>query len=189
MIQLIIGLANPGKEYVQTRHNAGVWFINALLSEFGASLQLEKKMKATLAKLQCYDHIVRFAVPTVYMNLSGETVQALINFYKFSPQQILVVHDEIDLPPGVARLKFAGGEGGHNGLRSIVSAIGSKNFHRLRIGVGHPGNSHQVADYVLKAPSIQQRQQIDQAIDDARSVMPMILNNQFEQAMQRLHTS
>src|SRR6478609_2405396 len=155
-IQLIVGLGNPGREYENTRHNAGAIFVAQLASAYRANWQDEKKFSGMTAQISVDNQPVRLLLPLTYMNRSGQSVGALANFYKIAPENILVVHDELDLQPGTARLKLGGGHGGHNGLRDIVSALGNQNtFARLRIGIGHPGNAKMVADYVLKkAPAI-----------------------------------
>jgi PTH1 family peptidyl-tRNA hydrolase len=188
MTQLIIGLANPGKTYESTRHNAGAWFIQKLISQAGAKLSLETKLKTQIAQISTGQHTFKIAIPTTYMNESGLAVAAILNFYKIPPEQLLVAHDEIDFSPGTTRLKFGGGEGGHNGLRSIVQHIGTKNFHRLRIGVGHPGNSHDVVNYVLNTPSKSEKIVIDESLEDALQVVPDILAGDFEKAMMKLHS-
>ena len=150
-IQLIVGLGNPGREYENTRHNAGAIFIAQLANTCRASWQEEKKFSGLTTQVNLNNQPVRLLLPLTYMNRSGQSVGAIANFYKIAPESILVVHDELDLAPGTARLKLGGGHGGHNGLRDIISALGNQNtFTRLRIGIGHPGNAKMVADYVLK---------------------------------------
>lgn len=140
-IKLIVGLANPGAEYAQTRHNAGAWFVDALAERNGQSLKEESKFYGYTARLNLAGNDVRLLVPTTFMNLSGKAVAALATFYRIQPDEILVAHDELDLPPGVAKLKLGGGNGGHNGLKDIQSKLGNNpNFYRLRIGIGHPGD-------------------------------------------------
>jgi peptidyl-tRNA hydrolase, PTH1 family len=188
-LELIIGLANPGREYEDTRHNAGAWFIDQLARQLNTKLKLETKLNAQIGQANINGRMIRLAIPTTYMNESGISVGAISHFYKVPVENILIAHDEIDLLPGTTRLKFAGGEGGHNGLRSIVQHLGSKNFYRLRIGVGHPGNSNQVANYVLKAPKKDEQQLIDESIVDALDVMPSALDDEIERAMKTLHTN
>jgi peptidyl-tRNA hydrolase, PTH1 family len=187
-ILLIVGLANPGPEYEHTRHNAGAWFVADLASENGVTLRQNNKFQGlhAVAKIQNFEcHLL---IPTNYMNNSGQAVQALANFYKIPPQAILIAHDEIDLPAGNVRLKFNGGHGGHNGLRDIISHLGSNEFYRLRIGVGHPGNSHMVVDYVLAPPKKSERVAIDEALRDAEGIVPFMLAGEFQKAMQYLHS-
>ncbi len=159
-IKLIVGLGNPGLDYQMTRHNAGFWFVDALAEKYGKSFCLEQKFQALLCRYQKNDIDCRLCKPQTYMNNSGLAVQAIIHFYKLSVENVLVVHDEIDLAAGIARLKQGGGHGGHNGLRDIINHIGSADFLRLRIGVGHPGSPDQVTPYVLARPSIADEQQI-----------------------------
>lgn len=188
-IELIVGLANPGRDYESTRHNAGAWFVEQLAKQLNVTLNLNTKLHAQLGQTNAAGRVVRLAIPTTYMNESGLSVGAMSRFYKIPAENILIAHDEIDLPPGAARLKFAGGEGGHNGLRSIVQHLGCQQFFRLRVGVGHPGNSNQVADYVLKAPKKNEQPLIDQSIVEALDVVPLILNGETEKAMTTLHTN
>jgi PTH1 family peptidyl-tRNA hydrolase len=186
MIQLIIGLANPGPEYVNTRHNAGAWFVDALLGN--TSLKLEAKLFCQMASLNLHGQPCRVMIPTTYMNESGKALLAVAQFYKIPPENILVVHDELDLPPGTARLKIGGGHGGHNGLRHIIQLLGTPHFHRLRIGIGHPGNAKDVVDYVLKKPRTDEKKAIDHAIIQALQVMPDVLQGKWQDAMKKLHT-
>lgn len=186
-IKLIIGLANPGPEYEATRHNAGAWFIEELAKKIDANFRIESKLKAQLAQVNLFGHNIKLAVPTGYMNLSGQPTAAILNFYKINPDECLIVHDEIDLDPGTARLKFSGGEGGHNGLRDISEKLGTKDYYRLRLGVGHPGNSKQVSNYVLKKPTVEERVDIDHSILNAIDVLPDVLDGELEKAMNTLH--
>jgi PTH1 family peptidyl-tRNA hydrolase len=187
-IQCIVGLGNPGAEYEKTRHNAGAWFVLDLAKKFHATLKHESKFKGFHAIAKIHDHECHLLIPTTFMNLSGQSVKALANFYKISPENILVAHDEIDVPAGDSRLKFDGGHGGHNGLRDIIDHFGTNKFHRLRIGVGHPGDSKLVHDYVLHAPKKNEREEIDFAIAAAEKVMPLVLSGEFQKAMNELHT-
>jgi PTH1 family peptidyl-tRNA hydrolase len=187
-IALIIGLANPGQRYHDTRHNAGSWFVENLLSAHHADLKSENKLLGASAQITLDGHALRLFIPSTYMNESGKAVQAVMQFYKIAADQVLVAYDDLDLPPGVARLKKGGGTGGHNGLRSIVEHIGTPEFHRLRIGIGHPGNSKLVSDYVLHAPALDDKIAITQAIDKATGVLPLVIAGEFEKAMTQLHT-
>ena len=187
-IQLIVGLANPGAEYEATRHNAGAWFIDALLAEYQQNLSLESKLKARLAKIHYPEQDCWIMVPTTFMNHSGQAVRAVANFYKIAAENILIVHDELDLPPGTIRLKVNGGHGGHNGLRDIMQQLGQRHFQRLRIGIGHPGQQHDVSNYVLHQPTMNDRNAIDTAIIRALHVMPDVIKGQLERAMKTLHT-
>ena len=187
-IQLIVGLGNPGEKYANTRHNAGAWFVEDLARSTPCTLRPEAKFHGKLAVTALSGHEYQLLIPTTYMNNSGQSVRALIKFHKLPPEAILVVHDEIDLPPGIARLKFDGGAGGHNGLKDIIDQLQTKQFHRLRIGVGHPGNSDDVADYVLNSPSKADRQLIGDALQRAQTVLPLILEGELQKAMQQLHS-
>jgi len=180
-IKLILGLANPGERYALTRHNAGEWFVNLLVPS--NAWKAESSLHARVAKKE-----VLFAIPTTYMNLSGQAAQALCHYYKIKPEEILIAHDEIDLPVGTIRLKQEGGHGGHNGLRDIIKHFLTQNFWRLRIGVGRPAQSSQVEHYVLNPPSKEERALIDAALIRAEEIVPFILQGQFQQAMQLLHT-
>lgn len=188
MVQLIVGLGNPGAEYEKTRHNAGAWFVTELANRCNANLRRETKFQGyhCLANLNGKDfHLL---IPTTYMNLSGQSVKAVASFYKITPEQILIAHDEIDLPAGEIRLKFDGGHGGHNGLRDIISHLNTNKFNRLRIGVGHPGESKLVHDYVLNPPKKAERELIDNALQDAERALPLMLSGEMQKAMQELHT-
>lgn len=188
-IQLIVGLGNPGREYENTRHNAGAIFIAQLASVYRASWQDAKKFHGMTAQITIDNQPVRLLLPLTYMNRSGQSVGAIANFYKIAPENILVAHDELDLQPGTTRLKLGGGHGGHNGLRDIVSALGNQNtFARLRIGIGHPGNSKMVADYVLKkAPSIEYNLMED-SITRALHAIPDVVAGNMDKAMLNLHS-
>lgn len=187
-IQLIVGLGNPGADYEATRHNAGAWFVEELARSANANLRHETKLHGLHATARLQGHDVHLLIPTTFMNLSGQAVGALANYYKIPAEAILVAHDEIDLPVGDIRLKFDGGHGGHNGLRDIIRHLNTNKFHRLRIGVGHPGNSKDVVDYVLKPPKKSEREQIDVALQDAERALPNLLGGHFQKAMQDLHT-
>lgn len=185
-IQLIVGLANPGPEYAATRHNAGAWFVESLLGS--TSLKLEPKLFCHMANTSLHGQPCRVMIPSTYMNESGKALLAVAQFYKIPVQNILVVHDDLDLPAGVARLKTSGGHGGHNGLRHIIQVFGTPDFHRLRIGIGHPGNAKAVVDYVLKKPMSDEKKAIDDAIIQALQVMPQVMNDRMQDAMKKLHT-
>ena len=188
-IKLIVGLANPGPEYEHTRHNAGAWFIHALADDHGVSLRPEKKFLGIVGTLKLGGSECRLLIPTTYMNLSGQAIGAMANYFKIQANEILVVHDELDLPPGSARLKKGGGTGGHNGLKDTVNHLHSKDFYRLRLGIGHPGKARDVVDYVLHRPSAQELERIETAIDAAYHVMPLVLRGEIDKAMQHLHTN
>lgn len=187
-IQLIVGLGNPGQQYANTRHNVGFWLAERLCAGARTSLQPENKFKGHVATIQSGEITCRVLLPMTYMNRSGEAVLAIAQFYKILPAEILVVHDELDLPVGSARLKFDGGHGGHNGLRDIDARLNTKAFYRLRLGIGHPGNKDDVTNYVLNRPSKSDEQMIVTAIDHALSVVPDILKGNIDKAMNVLHT-
>jgi len=187
-IDLVVGLGNPGPDYEHTRHNTGFWFVDALAQTLGASFRLVSRFHGHVAEVSFANHPGRLFKPATYMNRSGQAVAAISNYYKIAPENILVVHDEIDLPPGTLRLKQDGGDGGHNGLRDIISALdGNRAFMRLRIGVGHPGSGDEVVDYVLQRPSQHDGQIINSVIRDAIDVVPMIVAGEYERVMNQLH--
>jgi PTH1 family peptidyl-tRNA hydrolase len=185
---LIVGLANPGKEYEKTRHNAGAWLVEALANEANVNLRLDPKFHGFHAFTKLHGCPAHLLIPTTFMNRSGLSIQAVMGFYKLKPEQVLVAHDEIDLPAGVIRLKFDGGDGGHNGLKDTIRHLNSRQFYRLRIGVGRPAPGHDVADYVLNNPSKADRALIDDTIARAVNVMPLVLEGKMQAAMQALHT-
>ncbi len=188
-IQLIVGLGNPGREYAHTRHNAGANFVSLLGDEYHANWQEEKKFAGCTAQVLIGNHSVRLLLPSTYMNRSGQSVGALANFYKIAPETILVAHDELDLAPGVTRLKIGGGHGGHNGLRDIVSALGNQNsFARLRIGIGHPGNAKMVSDFVLKRAPIAEFELTADSMAQALRVLPEVVSGNMDKAMLQLHS-
>ena len=187
-IKLIVGLGNPGPKYSETRHNAGFWFVEDLASQYRARFLPEKKFHGEVARINVDGSNIWLLKPETYMNRSGLAVVSLASFYKIVPENILVAHDEIDLKAGTARLKSGGGHGGHNGLRDIISHLGTKDFQRLRIGVDHPGSKDMVVDYVLKRPDAKDRQAIEESINDALRVMPKIAAGDWEKAMHQLHT-
>ena len=187
-IALIVGLGNPGSEYERTRHNAGQWFVEALARAHGATLAPEAKYFGKVARLRIGGEDVRLLVPTTFMNRSGQATAALASFFKIAPEQMLVAHDELDLPPGTVRLKQGGGHGGHNGLRDIVACHGNNaDFLRLRIGIGRPPHKDQVTPWVLgKAPAAEQ-EKMDAAINAALAEVPLIVAGQAAKAMNRLN--
>lgn len=187
-IKLIIGLRNPGSAYEQTRHNAGSWLVNALAQRHNAFFKIDKKIQAEVASLELNQNQSTLVLPLTFMNLSGQPTRAISQFYRIHAEEILVVHDELDLPAGRIKLKTGGGHGGHNGLRDITAQLGSGEFHRLRIGIGHPGHRDLVHQYVLGKPSIHDRQQIFDAIDRGIAVMPLIISGDIARAMNQLNT-
>ncbi|KTD06053.1 peptidyl-tRNA hydrolase [Legionella gratiana] len=187
-IKLIIGLRNPGSAYEHTRHNAGGWLISALAQRHSIFFKLEKKMQAELVDLELNQHLCKLVLPTTFMNHSGQPTRLISQFYRIQPNEILIVHDELDLPAGRIKLKTGGGHGGHNGLRDIIAQLGSAEFHRMRIGIGHPGHKDLVHQFVLSKPSAQERQLIYDAIDRGIAAMPCIFSGDLAKAMNQLNT-
>jgi PTH1 family peptidyl-tRNA hydrolase len=187
-IQLIVGLGNPGTEYQATRHNAGFWFVDALARRCRQEFRGESRFSSDVARCLLDGRDCRLQKPQTFMNRSGLAVRSLMQFFRVPLEGILVAHDELDLPAGTVRLKTGGGHGGHNGLRDLISHLGSRDFHRLRIGIAHPGSKHQVVDYVLKPPGKDDRRLIEAALDSAADVMPLVLDGQLDKAMHRLHS-
>jgi len=184
-IKLIVGLGNPGDKFEATRHNAGFWFIDTIATQSNCKLTLDAKFFGVAGKLNQEAWLLK---PITFMNNSGKAVAALANYYKISPAEILVIHDELDLPAGTAKLKFGGGHGGHNGLKDIHAVLGTGDYWRLRLGIGHPGDKNEVINYVLKAPLKQEKDALDACIHEACSLVPLLLKGEFESAMQKLHT-
>lgn len=184
-ILCIVGLGNPGPSYSETRHNAGFWFVDALARQQGASFRAESKFHGEVCRLADGCWLIK---PDTFMNRSGQAVIALMNFYKIPLSQVLVAHDELDLPVGQARLKRDGGHGGHNGLRDIIQKAGGKDFLRLRLGIDHPGNKNQVSDYVLNRPPLADRISINAAVDAAVDLYPVISSGDLQKAMNQLHS-
>lgn len=187
-IKLIVGLANPGPQYQDTRHNAGGWFVEHLCHQSNTHLKPESKFKGLTAQIQTAHQSCRLLIPTTYMNLSGDAVLAFSKFYNILPEEILIAHDELDLPVGSIRLKLDGGHGGHNGLRDIFAKLGTRQCYRLRIGIGHPGHKDDVTDYVLHKPSLHDKQLITENLNLAADLLPYLLQGEFERAMTILHT-
>jgi PTH1 family peptidyl-tRNA hydrolase len=188
-VQLIVGLGNPGPEYDQTRHNAGALFVERVAASQRVNLSVDRKYFGLVGKFNHQGREVRLLIPTTYMNRSGQSVAALANFFKIKPEGILVAHDELDMPPGVAKLKQGGGHGGHNGLRDIIAQLGNQNnFHRLRLGIGHPGHASLVSGYVLGRAPRSEQELLDKSIDFALEVLPEILAGDWTVAMRKLHS-
>jgi len=187
-VDLIVGLGNPGPEYEHTRHNAGFWFVDAVARAQGTPFRMEKKFHGEVARFYAGGHDIWLLKPDTFMNNSGQAVQALANFYKIDLAHILVAHDDLDLPPGAARLKLGGGHGGHNGLRDIISKMGGNGFQRLRLGIGHPGDKNKVTGHVLKKTSTDDQVEIGRAIEQAISVLPDVIDGDLQKAMNQLHT-
>jgi peptidyl-tRNA hydrolase, PTH1 family len=186
-VQLVAGLGNPGPKYTETRHNAGFWFADALARRHGGTFRQENKFAGEVARITLGGRDVWLLKPQTFMNRSGQSLKLLAAFYRIPVEAILVVHDEIDLPPGEARLKRGGGHGGHNGLRDIMAHLGG-NFLRLRLGVGHPGHKDQVVDYVLHRPTREEETDLLGSIDRALDVMPEVAAGELERAMHKLHS-
>lgn len=186
-IRLVVGLGNPGADYVSTRHNAGFWFVDELARRFGGQFKPEKKFHGEMARIDIAGQDVRLLKPMTYMNRSGLAIRAAADFLKIPVQAVLVAHDEIDLPPGTMRLKQGGGHGGHNGLRDTHAHMGA-DYLRLRIGVGHPGNASEVVGYVLKRPSKDEEAIILRAIDDAADSFELLLKEGLQKAQTQLHS-
>ena len=187
-LRLIVGLGNPGPEHARTRHNAGFWFIDALAEQAGARFGLDSKLFGEIAKVDIAGQTLWLLKPATFMNLSGKSIAAALRYWKIEPEEMLVAHDELDLPPGVARLKFDGGHGGQNGLRDTMRLLGHGKFHRLRIGIGHPGHKDKVTPWVLGKPGKDDEAAILRAIDDSLAVLPLAVAGEFPEAMKRLHT-
>ena len=185
-LSLIVGLGNPGSEYAQTRHNAGFWFVERLAEQYGINLKTDSKYKGISGRGNIEGQDVRLLLPTTFMNLSGQSVVPFAKFYQIAPEAMLIAHDELDMDPGVIRLKTGGGHGGHNGLRDIVPHTGP-NFHRLRVGIGHPGSKERVSGHVLsKAPSSEQKL-MDDALHHALSRIKLLVNGEVQQAMNQIN--
>ena len=187
-LRLIVGLGNPGAEHLRTRHNAGFWFVDMFADRLGARFGLESKLFGETAKVEIAGQNVWLLKPATFMNLSGKSVTAALRYWKIEPEEALLAHDELDLSPGTARLKFDGGHGGQNGLRDTMRLLGHGRFHRLRIGIGHPGHKDKVTPWVLGKPGRDDEALILRAIDDAIGVLPLAVAGDFNEAMKRLHT-
>ena len=188
-VKLIVGLGNPGEKYAKTRHNAGFLFLEHLCQHFGVSLKADKHCFGRSTKLVIADQEVRLLAPDTFMNLSGKAVNAAIKYYKIEMSEVLVAHDELDLDAGVARLKLSGGHGGNNGLRDIIQKCATKDFARLRIGIGHPGVGRDVSGYVLKQANKADQIEIDNAIAESLRVIDLIVRGDYARAMNELHTN
>jgi peptidyl-tRNA hydrolase, PTH1 family len=188
-LKLIVGLGNPGAQYAGTRHNAGEDFVESLARRFSGELKPDSKYFGRTGQIQLGAQAVKLLIPETYMNRSGQSVGALAGFFKILPEEILIAHDELDLPPGSNRLKFGGGHGGHNGLKSVIASLGnSRDFYRLRIGIGHPGSASDVVDYVLRKASPDDQIAIERSIDNTIALAPDFADGKWEQAMKTLHT-
>lgn len=186
-VTIIAGLGNPDEKYERTLHNAGFWFVDALVRKYGGLWRFEKKFDAEICRINLHGDPVWLVKPQSYMNLSGQPVRGMLDYYRLEVSGLLVAHDEIDLPPGTARLKKGGGHGGHNGIRDVIQHCGA-DFLRLRIGVGHPGEKSQVTNYVLKRGPAEVEAAVERSLDDAVAVMPVLLDDGLNAAMKKLHT-
>ena len=187
-LRLIVGLGNPGPEHARTRHNAGFWFIDALAESQRLRFGLDSRLFGETAKAEIAGRPVWLLRPATYMNASGKSVAAALRYWKIEPEECLLAHDDLDLPPGTARLKFDGGHGGQNGLRDTMHLLGHGRFHRLRIGIGHPGHKDKVTGWVLGKPGRDDEAAIRGAVDDALAVLPLAVAGDTNEAMKRLHT-
>ncbi len=188
-LKLIVGLGNPGPSYIETRHNAGQIFVEEIARAFQVSLNIEKKFFGLTGTGIINGKEIKLLIPTTFMNRSGQSVAAICQFYKITPEQMLVAHDELDFEPGIARIKFGGGHGGHNGLRDIISSSGNnKDFYRLRIGIGHPGNPGEVSNYVLNKAPQTEHEKILASIDEAIRHLPKMVMGDWQTAMNQLHS-
>jgi PTH1 family peptidyl-tRNA hydrolase len=187
MIRLFVGLGNPGPEYEATRHNAGFWWVDALAAKLGARLQSDRSYHGQVARVNTPAGPVWLLEPMTYMNRSGQSVAALARFFKIEPQQVLVAHDELDLMPGQVKLKLGGSHAGHNGLKDIHAQLGSADYWRLRLGIGHPGVKAEVVNYVLRKPSPVEREAIEQSIQQSLGVLDLLLAGEMERAMMKIH--
>lgn len=186
-LRLIVGLGNPGGEYARTRHNAGYWLVDELARRHGGNFRAESKYQGELARVRIAGNELWLLKPTTFMNLSGAAVQSVAAFYRIAPAEMLVAHDELDLPAGELRLKEGGGHGGHNGLRDCIARLGDK-FWRLRIGIGHPGSRDEVVDYVLRRASAEDQRLLDAAVLAGADIVPELIEQGAQKAMNRLHT-
>lgn len=187
MIRLMVGLGNPGAEYEATRHNAGFWFIDEVARKLKVSLQPERSYFGLAARANTDGGPLWLLEPMTFMNLSGKSVAALARFFKIAPEEILVAHDELDLLPGQVKLKLGGSHAGHNGLKDIHAQLGSPDYWRLRLGIGHPGVKAEVVNYVLRKPSAEHREAIDKSIEQSLAALDLLLAGEMERAMMKLH--
>lgn len=188
MIRLIVGLGNPGREYQDTRHNVGFWWVDELAQSHKINFKSDLKFHGLTGRGILHGHEVLLLKPQTFMNVSGRAVGALAKFYKIEPAEILVVHDELDLQPGIVRLKIGGGHGGHNGLKDIIAQLGTKDFWRLRFGIGHPGERTEVSNYVLNDPRPEERELIHEAMHKAHNTAHLVITEKTEAAMLKLHS-
>lgn len=188
LIKLIVGLGNPGQKYADTRHNVGAWFVEELSRQHRADFRIDSKFHGAIASIKINNQDCWLLIPSTYMNLSGTAVQAMANYYKIKPEEILVAHDELDFPAGQVRFKQHGGHGGHNGLRDIIAKLHSPAFHRLRLGIDHPGDRNEVTNYVLKPPRAEERSAILNSIERALGVLSVFVAGDHQKAIHELHS-
>jgi PTH1 family peptidyl-tRNA hydrolase len=188
-IRLIVGLGNPGPEHLRDRHNVGFWFADSLALQAGARFGREAKLHGDVARVDIGGRAVWVLKPGTFMNRSGIAVVSALRYYRIEPEQMLVAHDDLDLPPGVARLKFDGGHGGQNGLRDIFTHLGHGRFHRLRLGIGHPGHRDKVTPWVLGRPGQDDEAAMLRALDEGREALSLVMAGELNEAMKRLHTA
>ena len=187
-VKLLVGLGNPGPEYEKTRHNAGFWLVEAYCRRHGVTLTADTKTKALIGRHQTATRDLRIVLPQTFMNKSGFSIAAMARFYKIAPEQILVAYDELDLDPGVAKFKRGGGAGGHNGIKDTIAQLGTQDFMRLRIGIGHPGHRSQVTGFVLGKPPASERVLLDECIDEASRAIDILIDEGWGPALQQLHS-
>ena len=187
-IRLVVGLGNPGSEHAGNRHNVGFWLLQLLACQYGGQFKAESKFHGAACRVMVDGSECWLLQPATFMNRSGQAVSSLARYFKIAPEQMLVVHDELDLPVGTTRLKWSGGSGGHNGLKDIISAMNGPGFWRLRVGIGHPGDSRLVTDYVLKNPSRSDENKIMETLEEAAALFPQLLSGEQQQVMHRLHS-
>ncbi|WP_019673141.1 aminoacyl-tRNA hydrolase [Psychrobacter lutiphocae] len=185
-LKLIVGLGNPGQQYAETRHNAGFWFVALIADRFNIELAADKKFHGLTGRGRIYDTDVRLLLPMTFMNKSGQSVVPMVNYYGIKPNELLIAHDELDIPAGSIKLKTGGGHGGHNGLRDITPHLGN-DFHRLRIGIGHPGHKSKVSGHVLSKPSPDDQVAIEAALDAAMDALPLLVSGEFEKARTQIN--
>lgn len=187
--QLVVGLGNPGPKYSETRHNAGFWFLDQLAGAYNGVFRADAKFHGEVCQILCGGEKIWLLKPGTFMNNSGRAVKALAGFYRIPAERILVVHDELDLSPGCVRLKHGGGHGGHNGLRDSIACLGSREFMRLRVGIGHPGDAKQVVDYVLHRAGLAEQKLIEQSLHESMRVFPDLAVGDWDRAVRELHSS
>ncbi|WP_190600404.1 aminoacyl-tRNA hydrolase [Candidatus Vesicomyidisocius sp. SY067_SCS001] len=185
-IKLIVGLGNPGKNYKYHRHNVGFWFCDALAKLYAGNFKKRAKFFGEVTQINIFNHKIQLLKPTTFMNCSGQSIQSIANFYQINANEILIVHDELNIKPGIAKIKSGGGHGGHNGLRNTIKILETKEFHRLRIGIGHPGNKLQIVDFVLNTPNKDELEKIQNALNDSLQVIEDVIKNNLDKVIKIL---